>query len=113
MSWYSFSLQVTLQPIETLLPERAVALEPAGHRLERHRVDLVQPLPADLRVDHQSRLAQDPEVLGNRWTARPEVGGQRTGVGGAGAQPVENRPAGRVGDRPVDVVAGQGSVHNV
>src|SRR5579872_1569641 len=107
----SLSLQVTLQAVETLLPEPAVALQPAGDRLQRYRVHLIQALAAQPRVDHEPGVAQNLQVLGDGRAAGPEISRESAGVRRPGPEAVQDGPARRVRDGAVDGVRGGSLAH--
>src|SRR4029077_11557700 len=91
----SFFLQVTLQLIETGLPECPIPFEPTNDALQRDRVDRGHTLPSDALINNETRLAKHAQVLGNGWAARSEICRQGAGVSRSRAPPVENLTAGR------------------
>src|SRR4030088_219054 len=50
--------QLTLQLIETRLPEGPVAFEPTDDALQRHRVDPVNAFASDSFIRHRKRVPQ-------------------------------------------------------
>jgi hypothetical protein len=59
---------------------------------------VIDPAVAHLLIDHQSRLFQDPEMLGDRRTAHREPFGQIDDGPGAFSQAFEDPPPGGVGE---------------
>src|SRR5687768_15991050 len=108
--------QVFVEPVEALLPESAVRLDPVGDLAERSGVETAR---APLRL---SRPRGEPgalehlEVLGCRGEAHRKRRGQLGHRRLAGGDPRENRAPGRVGKGAEDGaerVAGRGLNHPV
>jgi hypothetical protein len=108
----SFSFQVTFQIAEARLPEPSVSLDPAGHPLERHRVEAIDTLPSRALVNHQPRPAKYAYMLGNCGPTQLEVRRQCTRAGWPGAQAVEDSPPSWVGDGSENVGVGASAVHD-
>jgi len=60
---------------------------------------------------HQARLPQHPEVLGDGRAAGPEGAGELGDRPGAGAELIEERPPGGVGNGTEDVGVSAGAMH--
>jgi hypothetical protein len=52
-------------------------------------------------------------VLRNSRPARPKIGRERTGIGRSGAQAIEDRPPGWIGDGAEGICLGSYPGHNV
>src|SRR5438445_2464520 len=92
-------VQVLVQPVAALLPEPTVPLGPIRRLLERPGLEpsgppLALPAPRD-----QPGALQDLEVLGDRGKSHREGLGQLGDRRVARGQPLQDRPASRVGER--------------
>src|SRR5262249_41197465 len=66
-------LDVRFQGIEALLPELAMPGEPAFRLTQRRWLESIDALLGVLANLDQPRFAEDAQMLGDRWTADPEV----------------------------------------
>ena len=105
------SLEVSLQALEIERPEGAVALDPPVGLGERRRGELVAAQPSLAALADQARLAKDAEVLGDGGTAGAEVRGELADRAAPGAEAIQERAPGRVGDGAEDVGVCPGPVH--
>jgi hypothetical protein len=86
---------------------------PAHDRLQRPRIQAVEPAPAVTAAPHESRLAQDAQVLRDRRLRHPE-GTRELGDGAfpVGAEALDERAPGGVCDRAQDEFgSGEGCGH--
>src|SRR5438552_6141069 len=100
-------LQVGLEAIETLFPDRAVALGPRGHFLERSRLEPAGP-PLGLASTHdQARPFEHPQMLRDRGQTDLERSGQLGDRALPRDESRENRAAGGIRqgrERPAQLV---------
>src|SRR6478735_43723 len=89
--------EIILQPIEPLLPEPAIFLEPVVDALQRIQLDPARPPLRLAAAGDQARVLQHLEMPGDRRSADVEWLRQFRDRGLAKRQPRQDRPAGRVG----------------
>src|SRR5262245_38979808 len=88
---------VTVQAIETLLPETAIAFQPVVHLLQRTRFDAAGPPLRLAPAQDQAGALQHLEMLGDGGKTHVEGLGELRHRGFAGRKPRQNGPARRVG----------------
>src|ERR671936_941070 len=96
--------QVRPEPVEAPFPACTTLMDPALGRLERRDLDRAGPNPADLFGADEAALLQQLQVLEHgreRHRQRPCEIAHR---GRAPREPVDDRPAARVGKRVKDAV---------
>jgi hypothetical protein len=103
---------MTLETVESSLPERTVSLDPACHVLQPRRLKPVDTFPANTLFGDDKRLAEDAEMPRNRRAALGEFPGKRVHGRRAIAQPVKDRAPGRIGDCTKDVALCLGAANN-
>src|SRR5205809_6776602 len=107
------SLDDLLEAAEAVVPGAAVALQPIVDVFEPPRAEIAVPRPAVLLARDQLSVLEDPHVLlqaRQRHAGRPsELADRRRPV----AEPLENGPAGRVGQRSERAVHGRILNHTV
>src|ERR1700675_4852878 len=86
-------LRLSLESDERLIPE---LIEPDPNRGEPLRIDVIDAARALCAIDYQSRLFQNPEMLGNRRTAHRHARGDLAHRARPAAQFLEHLPAGRI-----------------
>jgi hypothetical protein len=107
----SFALHVTLQVIQIHLPKCAIAFDPPDDALQWSRLQFVHALASDPLFAHEPGLAQHAQVLGDRGPTVIEVVGQAVHRRWTGAQAIEDRAPGRVGDRAKDIGVSECTCH--
>src|SRR5260370_33156289 len=112
MLWQSAWSSPLLLSLFRGLPERnkspipeLVEVRPQGG--DALGIELIEPPGALLAVDHQARLLEHLEVLGDRGTSDWQPSGELTHRAGAFGQQLEDRPPGGVAQRahPVPCVS--------
>src|SRR5437879_2919307 len=102
LSLFHGLLERTKSPIPELVEVGAQGAHALG-------IELIQPPGPLLAVDHQARLLEHLEVLGDRGTRDRQLSGELTHRAGAFGQELEDRPASGVAQRAYPV--GCVSVH--
>src|SRR5215471_4815527 len=100
-----------LELVEVADPEGAIALDPSRDPLQGHRLERVVALLAPALLSDELRSTEHPQVLGDRRPALRELGGERMDRCRASSQPVEQCPAGGIGDGAKDVLVGGDPAH--
>src|SRR5690606_30094780 len=91
-------LQVSFEAVEGSLPQTSIRSQPGVDLGQRLRPEPIQAeLGASPHVD-ESRLAEDPEVLGDGGLAHPQLGDQLAHRPLSIAEQVEDLTSGRFGD---------------
>src|SRR5918996_3699592 len=93
-----------LHAIETAFPDRTLLGEPGLCDAERGRPHLAEPHPTDFLGANEPAAFQDLKVLQERRHRHGERPGELAHGRGPSAQPVYDRPTGRVGQRMEDTV---------
>src|SRR5215831_9722853 len=91
--------QIVLQPVETLLPQLAVVLEPIVHVLERRGFNAAGPPLRLAATDDEAGALQHLQVLGYGWQAHFEGLRQLGDRGLAERQARQDGPPRRIGER--------------
>jgi len=69
-------LQVRSEPVELLLPEPAVAVDPGGRLAHRSREEAAAPAAALAATLEQTRALQHAQMFGDRWQGDSERAGE-------------------------------------
>src|SRR5262249_62211617 len=99
------ALEVVAEALWFRQPEPLVARRPVAHFLERPRVEPIDALPADLLRTHEPGVPEHAQVLRDGGLRHLERFGQLVDRAVAGAEQVEQRATGRIGNRPIYVDA--------
>src|SRR5690349_9689964 len=92
-------LQPAIHALEAALPEAAIGVDPRGRLLERLGVEVDGAELRHLAAGDQAGALQHLEVLGDRLNRDREALGELGEGGVAAAQPAQDLPSGRVGER--------------
>src|SRR5579871_78681 len=91
--------QIGTQPIEARVPELAVPVGPRRDLLERRGIELARARLRFSTAPDQARTLEDAQVLAYCRTAHVERSRQLLHIRGARRQPLQDRAAGRIGER--------------
>jgi hypothetical protein len=93
--------EMLAQGIQALAPQVSERGQPRVELRQRLGPDPVQAALGVRADDHETRISQDPEMLGHRRLAECELPDQLAHRALAVAQQVEDATAGRLGQHPV------------
>src|ERR671919_699359 len=108
-------LQTLVHPLEAVLPEAPVALDPVRGLLQTSALEVGGTKPRDLSPGDQPSALQHLEVLGDRLDRDGEALGELGQRCVAAAQPVQDLPTGRVsegGERAIELSRRHGAALN-
>ena len=107
LAHWSILFSRSSRSVEPALPEAGHLAGPVDQRGQRAELRAVVRLPALVAIAHQPGLLQDPKMFGDRRLrdARPSRQGADRLLSFA-AQPLKDRPPGRIGERSEKHVVG-------
>jgi len=110
--WRALLEQVALERVQAKIPKPAVAIQPRPDPAEgRGREPTVMLAADDVAVDQPGAL-EDHDVLRHRVQRHGKWPGDFGDGGRTPAQSCQNRPPGRIRDRPEDAVERRGFIFN-
>src|SRR5215831_12344612 len=89
-----------VEPLVALVPEPLVARQPGGYLAERLGLQVAEPGGGALGPRQQARPLQHLQVPGDRWLGHAERRGELRDRRVALGQPGQDRPPGRIRERP-------------